>query len=59
VLGGNATPADALASITDYSREEMIACLLAAMGRKGWAREDAIRAASRHLGYSRAGRRIA
>jgi hypothetical protein len=28
------------------------------MGRKWWAREDAIRAASRRLGYARTGRRI-
>ncbi len=28
------------------------------MGRKWWAREDAIRAAARRLGYARAGRRI-
>lgn len=36
----------------------MIAHLLAAMGRKWWLREDAIRAASRRLGYARTGRRI-
>ncbi len=28
------------------------------MGRKWWAREDAIRAAARRLGYNRTGRRI-
>jgi hypothetical protein len=28
------------------------------MGRKWWAREEAIRAASRRIGYARTGRRI-
>lgn len=44
--------------ITDYTREELIAHLLTAMGRKWWAREDAIRAAARRLGYARTGRLI-
>ena len=51
----NSTPADAPALINAYTREELISHLLTAMGRKWWAREDAIRAAARRLGYARTG----
>lgn len=44
--------------IGDYARDELIDVLLGAMGR-GWTeREDAIRAATRWLGFQRTGRAI-
>lgn len=44
--------------IGDYARNELIDALLGAMGR-GWTeREDAIRAATRWLGFQRTGRAI-
>lgn len=45
-------------NIGDYDRDELIDALLGAMGR-GWTeREDAIRAATRWLGFQRTGRAI-
>ncbi|MGE0131339.1 MAG: restriction endonuclease subunit S [Blastocatellales bacterium] len=45
-------------SIGDYSQDECVAALLSAMSR-GWTeREDAIRAAARHLGFRRIGSTI-
>lgn len=46
------------ASIDDYSRDELIKTILAAMGSTWWDREDAIRAAARRLGFRRTGKRI-
>ena len=44
--------------ITDYTRDHLVEMLLAAMGT-GWrAQPEAIRAASEHLGYQRAGGNI-
>ena len=45
-------------NIDEYSRDDLIAALLGAMGGKWWEREDAIRAATRYLGYTRTGSRI-
>jgi hypothetical protein len=45
-------------SITDYGRDDLVEALLNAMGRTWWEREDAIRAAARHLGFRRTGRQI-
>ncbi|MEK6284514.1 MAG: hypothetical protein AABO57_02095 [Acidobacteriota bacterium] len=42
-------------SIGDYSRGEMINTLLSVMGVVWWEREEAIRAAARHLGFKRTG----
>lgn len=42
-------------SIGDYSRDELIDTLLSVMGAVWWEREEAIRAASRHLGFKRTG----
>lgn len=42
-------------SIGDYSRDELINALLSSMGAVWWEREEAIRAASRHLGFKRTG----
>jgi hypothetical protein len=44
--------------IGDYSREELINALLSSMGAVWWEREDAIRAAARHLGFKRTGSSI-
>ncbi|MFN8001929.1 MAG: hypothetical protein U0X75_13035 [Acidobacteriota bacterium] len=42
-------------SIADYSQDECVAALLASLAR-GWTeREDAIRAATRYLGFRRTG----
>jgi hypothetical protein len=46
------------ASIDDYTRDELIETLIAAVGSTWWDREDAIRAAARRLGFRRAGNRI-
>jgi predicted nucleotidyltransferase len=45
-------------TIDDYTRDELIETLLAAMGSTWWDREDAIRTAARHLGFRRTGNRI-
>lgn len=45
-------------TIDDYTRDELIESLLAAMGSTWWDREEAIRAASRRLGFRRTGNRI-
>ena len=45
-------------SINDYGRDDLIQALLNAMGRPWVEREDAIRAAARHLGFRRTGRQI-
>ncbi len=45
-------------TIDDYTRDELIDTLLAAVGSTWWDREVAIRAAARHLGFRRAGNRI-
>jgi len=42
-------------NIGDYSRDQLIAALLGAMGSRWWDREEAIRAAARHLGFRRTG----
>lgn len=42
-------------SIGDYSRDELIGALLLSMGAVWWEREEAIRAAARHLGFKRTG----
>jgi hypothetical protein len=46
------------ATIGDYTRDELIGTLLAAMGTTWWDREDAIRAAARRLGFRRTGSQI-
>jgi hypothetical protein len=46
------------ATIDDYSRDELIGTLLAAMGTSWWDREDAIRAAAHRLGFRRTGSQI-
>src|SRR5205814_435056 len=45
-------------SINDYDRDDLIEALLNAMGRPWVEREDAIRAAARHLGFRRTGSQI-
>jgi len=45
-------------NIGDYSRDELIYTLLSVMGAVWWDREEAIRAAARHLGFKRTGRLI-
>lgn len=45
-------------NIEQYSREELIQTLLAALGLTWWDRSDAIRTAARRLGFRRTGRRI-
>ncbi|HXG92928.1 MAG TPA: hypothetical protein VNN73_11255 [Blastocatellia bacterium] len=45
-------------NISDFTRDELIAALLAAMGRGWWLREDAMRAAARYLGFRRTGSAI-
>lgn len=45
-------------NIGDYSRDELINTLLSVMGVVWWEREDAIRAAARHLGFRRTGSSI-
>jgi hypothetical protein len=42
-------------NISAYSRDELISTLLSVMGVVWWEREEAIRAAARHLGFRRAG----
>ena len=42
-------------NIGDYSRDELIVALLSSMGVIWWEREEAIRAAARHLGFKRTG----
>jgi hypothetical protein len=42
-------------NIGDYSRNELINTLLSVMGVIWWDREEAIRAAARHLGFKRTG----
>jgi hypothetical protein len=42
-------------NIGDYSRDDLIGTLLSVMRVVWWEREDAIRAATRHLGFRRAG----
>ncbi len=42
-------------NINDYSRDELINTLLSVMGVVWWEREEAIRAAARHLGFKRTG----
>ena len=44
--------------IEHYSRDELIDALLAAMGTTWWDRADAIRVATRRLGFRRTGSRI-
>lgn len=44
-------------TIDDYTRDELIETLLAAMGKTWWSREDAVRAAARRLGFRRTGNR--
>jgi hypothetical protein len=46
------------ATIDDYTRDELIGTLLAAMGTTWWDREDAIRAAAHRLGFRRTGSQI-
>jgi len=46
------------ATIDDYTRDELIGTLLAAMGTTWWDREDAIRAAAHRLGFRRTGSKI-
>jgi hypothetical protein len=45
-------------SIEDYTRDELIEQLLAAIGRTWSERTNAIRLAARRLGFQRTGRRI-
>jgi hypothetical protein len=45
-------------NIDDYTREHLIRTLLGAMGGTWQTREEAITAATRHLGYGRTGRKI-
>ncbi|GAB5513201.1 hypothetical protein [Rhodopirellula baltica] len=45
-------------SIDDYPRELLVSSLLSAIGRTWHAREDAIRATARHLGFRRTGTKI-
>jgi hypothetical protein len=45
-------------NINDYSRDDLIDAMLAAMGNRWQERDEAIRAASRHLGFTRAGAAI-
>lgn len=45
-------------SIDQYSRDHLVEMLLAAMGAGWWDREDAIVAATRHLGFRRTGANI-
>jgi hypothetical protein len=45
-------------AINDYARDDLIEALLNAMGRPWVEREDAIRAAARHLGFRRTGSQI-
>ena len=45
-------------NISDYSRDELIDALLSSMGAVWWEREEAIRAAARHLGFKRTGSSI-
>jgi len=45
-------------SIDDYKRDELIKYLLSAMGRTWWEQQDAIREATRHLGFRRTGKKI-
>lgn len=42
-------------TIGHYSRDELINKLLSVMGTVWWDREEAIRAAARHLGFKRTG----
>jgi hypothetical protein len=42
-------------NIGDYSRDELINTLLSVIGVVWWDREEAIRAAARHLGFRRTG----
>ena len=42
-------------NIGDYSRDELIGTLLSVLGAVWWEREEAIRAAARHLGFKRTG----
>ena len=46
------------ATIDDYSRDELIGTLFAAMGTTWWDREDAIRTAAHRLGFRRTGSQI-
>jgi hypothetical protein len=45
-------------TVDDYTRDELIETLLAAMGSTWWDRDDAIRVAARRLGFRRTGNRI-
>lgn len=45
-------------NINDYSREQLIIAMLTAMGNRWQEREEAIRAAARHLGFTRTGAAI-
>jgi hypothetical protein len=45
-------------NIGDYSRDDLINALLSSMGAVWWEREEAIRAAARHLGFKRTGSSI-
>lgn len=45
-------------SINDYRRDLLIDALLDSMGRRWWERDEAVRAAARHLGFRRTGRQI-
>ena len=49
---------EGLRKINDYSRDELISALLKGMAKKWWTRDDAIRAATRRLGFRRTGRQI-
>jgi predicted nucleotidyltransferase len=46
------------ATIDDYTRDELVETLIAAIGNTWWEREEAIRAAARRLGFRRTGSRI-
>ncbi|HEY0076671.1 MAG TPA: hypothetical protein VGB77_21490, partial [Abditibacteriaceae bacterium] len=45
-------------AVGDYETGEHVQALRAAMGRGWWEREDAMRAAARHLGFSKLGPNI-
>lgn len=45
-------------TIADYTRDELKSLFLAALGTTWWERPDAIRAATRYLGFARTGSKI-
>ncbi len=45
-------------TIDQYTRDHLVAMLLAAMGGTWWARDEAIVAAARHLGFRRTGQNL-